>query len=368
MERMPSASEMERYKQEMMNMYRRANPTLRQTPVPPVRESVPDIPKMSAPEQPPEATPPMPVAEPVIPPSTIEPETPPVTMESAAPSIIAEPTVPITQEECTASECPAEESTDHPLTDIRIPHDNGMDLPDFPSIIEMERQDSTPPTSVNQETSTMPRYPEDSQPESRDERRPRASDIPTEQGTGEPAAAEEDDMLGIAEIAYPGEVLPESRPGPRISPMDFDENPYVIQPLPDEYKNKYPETGYIRVKVSSSNQALPVKGAGITISKNIDSKNYIIHQETTDRSGLTQNLPLPAPDDQSSMTPSGNGTPRFAVYDMLVQRDGYVPVIYRSIPVFSGVVTVQPVQMVPQTANPDGQKVIEYEAPSPDNR
>lgn len=214
----------------------------------------------------------------------------------------------------------------------------------------------------------MPRYPEESQPETHDERRPRASDIPTEQGTGEPAAAEEDDMLGIAEMAYPGQVLPESRSGPRIAPLNFDENPYIIQPLPDDYRNQYPETGYIRVKVSSSNQALPVKGAGITISKNIDSQNYVIHQETSDRSGLTRNLPLPAPDDQSSMTPGGNGTPRFAVYDMLVQRDGYVPVIYRSIPVFSGVVTVQPVQMVPQTADPDSQKVMEYEAPSPDNR
>lgn len=289
-------------------------------------------------------------------------------MESEAPSIAAEPTVPITQPECTATECPVEESTDQPLTDMRISQDNDMGLPDSPTMIERDRQASAPFISEDWDTSTMPRYPEDSQPETPDERRPRASDIPTEHGTGEPAASEEDDMLGIAEMAYPGQILPESRPGPRISPLDFDENPYVIQPLPDDYRSKYPETGYIRVKVSSSNQALPVKGAGITISKNIDSQNYVIHQETSDRSGLTRNLPLPAPDDQSSMTPGGNGTPRFAVYDMLVQRDGYVPVIYRSIPVFSGVVTVQPVQMVPQTADPDGQKVMEYEAPSPDNR
>ncbi len=173
---------------------------------------------------------------------------------------------------------------------------------------------------------------------------PQADDQPTAEGTGSPAAQE-----------------PEA---PRDSSLT--EFPFVDDPLPEEYLGQFPDTGYIRTKISSSNQALPIRDAAVILSKAWEEKNHILHRETSDESGLIPNLPLPAPGSDSSMTPDDQGRPRFAIYDMIVTKDGYVPVVYRSVPVFSGVVTVQPVQLIPQAAAPEGQRLVEFEAPSPD--
>ena len=174
-------------------------------------------------------------------------------------------------------------------------------------------------------------------------------------------------MIEEAQTAYPGGVITDPATQAEIAAMTSDDISYTNNPLPEDYTDKYNETGYIRVKASSSFQALPIKNAAVIVSKNIDGQTYVLYRETTDLSGLTPNMPLPAPDNKSSTSPAGTGEPRFASYDMVITREGYVPVIYRSIPVFSGVVTVQPVQMVPQSNDPGAQKVMQYTAPQPDN-
>lgn len=369
MERMPSASEMERYKQEMLRMYRLANPITKQAPPESVGQPEPPAPRGINPA--PAPTAPIlaePIAEPMRPSEPVRPQTPP------APPTAPKPCPECAEDKCVEDECPTIETEPVMVSssDANVTEDKEETLRVIPSPqqkeAESEKSDSL--SQADTDFSTAPRYPEDfsEEPPFPEDAPPRrASDIPTEQGTGEPAASEEDDSLGISRTAYPGQVVSDTSAGPQMMDLDLTDIPYVNTPLPQEYLDQFSETGYIRVKLASSNQAMPVKGASIIISKAFDSQNHILHRETSDQSGLTPNLPLPAPSTASSTTPNGDGTARFASYDMLVTRDGYVPVIYRSIPVFSGVVTVQPVQMVPQTAAPEGQRVMEYEAPAPNN-
>lgn len=341
MERMPSASEMERYKQEMMSMYRRANPNARPASQPSV------------------------AAQPASPPVQTANE-----MNRAAQTL--------TSSNSTAPSDSRNSSVVEPLIEPgAVPQagpseaENNSSTGTTPSETPPRSSESVSHGRDLSDAANRPRFPEDFPqeppfPEDQGVRRP--SDIPTEQGTGEPAAADEDALLGTPQMAFPGQLVTEEGSGrPKMHPMSYKDVPYVDTPLPEDYFNEYAETGYIRVRVSSSRQAMPIKNAAIIISKDYNNEKHILYRETSDESGLTPNLSLPAPDNQSSISPGGNGSPRFATYDMLVMREGYVPVIYRSIPVFSGVVTVQPVQMVPQSDNPNTQKVMEFVAPEPNN-
>ncbi len=346
MERMPSASEMERYKQEMMNMYRRANPNARTT-----GQSVTTV------------------SETVAPPRQASGSNADQTAQGPAGSATATP----------VREQSGGGTTILPCDDISAPSTQNIQ----PSTVNRPEAGSAPqgagPVTTNIEVSPQrdsmddiprPHFPEDypaEEPFPEEDRPRRQSDVPTIQGTGEPAAADEDARIESAQTAYPGGVITDAATQAEIAAMTSDDISYTNNPLPEDYTDKYNETGYIRVKASSSFQALPIKNAAVVVSKTIDGQTYVLYRETTDLSGLTPNMPLPAPDDKSSTSPAGTGEPRFASYDMVITREGYVPVIYRSIPVFSGVVTVQPVQMVPQSNDPGAQKVMQYTAPQPDN-
>ena len=338
MERMPSASEMERYKQEMMNLYRRANPNLTAAPSNSPSQS-------NASEGAASRTVTARETE------TVRPAPQPV------PKAVPTPNNAVSSGE-TVRTAPSEMPPAALKDNIFPSFSSGTDLPG---------QNASLPDNAD-ERSRRPRYPEDfpeepPYPEDTMPARRAYDDTPTESGTGEPAAADENAM--IANPAYPGELVG-GFDGPATSLRDLQN--YVDEPLPDEYYEKYPETGYIRVRVSSSRQALPVENAGIIVSKQIDSSRHILHRETSDESGLTPNMPVPAPEGSSSTQPDANGQPRFAFYDILVDRVGYVPVFYHSVPVFSGVVTVQPVQLVPLSDNPSGRQLIEIKAPQPNEQ
>ena len=86
------------------------------------------------------------------------------------------------------------------------------------------------------------------------------------------------------------------------------------------------ETGYpgsLMIWVTSSVGFFPVVGAAVTISDSA-SPEQILETLTTDESGQTTSVLLPAPDPAYSQSPS-NPRP-YADYIIEVQADGYEPV------------------------------------------
>ena len=108
-----------------------------------------------------------------------------------------------------------------------------------------------------------------------------------------------------------------------------------------------PGRGYLRVVVRTANGTLPVSDAEVLIyGSDEDSGNTgVLYSLRTGVDGRTVMVELPAPPRALSMTP-GNPAP-YARYNITVHRDGYGSVQNIGVPVFDGVVSTQPVTLIP---------------------
>ena len=71
----------------------------------------------------------------------------------------------------------------------------------------------------------------------------------------------------------------------------------------------------------------------------------------TDRDGLTESVNLPAPNVDFSLSPSPNEKP-YAQYDVEITAPGYYSKIINGLSVFSGIESIQLINMIPVGRNP----------------
>ncbi len=125
--------------------------------------------------------------------------------------------------------------------------------------------------------------------------------------------------------------------------------------------------GYLKVRVTRAGGTLPVEGAVVTIAEygnDMSEDDEILYSLRTDRGGLTETVSLPAPAFNTGNRP-GNAQP-FALYNINIAYDGFYPVELVGVPVFGGVVAVQPVDLMPLSeadsiAGAQGDRVMIFE-------
>lgn len=106
-----------------------------------------------------------------------------------------------------------------------------------------------------------------------------------------------------------------------------------------------PAFGTLIFQVTGGQGAFPVAGATVVLTKPLNDRQSLSFTITTDESGKTAPLSLPAPDKELSQRP-GNGTV-FATYQATVSAPNYVTTEIRDLPVFDGITTIQPVSLSP---------------------
>lgn len=105
-----------------------------------------------------------------------------------------------------------------------------------------------------------------------------------------------------------------------------------------------PFFGTLQVNVTSSLGFLPIKGATVTITET-DHPEVLTEQLTTDESGQTQQLTLPAPNPEYSMEPS---EPRpYTDYTLEVSAPGFEPVRIIGSELLPNELSIQSVSMTP---------------------
>ena len=103
--------------------------------------------------------------------------------------------------------------------------------------------------------------------------------------------------------------------------------------------------GYLVVRVTTARGAIPLADAQVRIRKETVEDAGILYALRSDRDGLTPKVSLPTPPRSNSESPQG-GIP-FATYGVEVFREGYTPLSFQNVPIFPGVVSVQPAVMIP---------------------
>ncbi len=107
--------------------------------------------------------------------------------------------------------------------------------------------------------------------------------------------------------------------------------------------------GYLIVNVTTARGAIPLENASVTIFDSETEGNPIVTAAKTDRSGKTPRLALYAPDRGISMKP-GNAKP-YASYLIEVTLRGYYTATGSGVPIFSGITSIQPIELLPLAEN-----------------
>ena len=108
--------------------------------------------------------------------------------------------------------------------------------------------------------------------------------------------------------------------------------------------------GQLEISATKADGALPVTGATVRITGAEEANRFIVYSLKTDIDGNTSAVSLPAPSADLSMKPDTNEN-GYAIYDVEVNAEGYYPRIIRGVPVFAGIKSIQPVNMIPLSEN-----------------
>ncbi len=111
----------------------------------------------------------------------------------------------------------------------------------------------------------------------------------------------------------------------------------------------YTESGFLIVSVYTARGAIPIRNALVTISYVDASQSAPYAVLTTDRSGKTPKIALPAPPRDLSLTPQNGGeiTLPYSVYNIEIVKEGFYPVVDTGVPIFSGVTAIQSADLIP---------------------
>ncbi|MBQ7292901.1 MAG: hypothetical protein IJW79_04090 [Clostridia bacterium] len=137
-----------------------------------------------------------------------------------------------------------------------------------------------------------------------------------------------------------------------------------------QYSNiGYTGTGYLVIRASAASSAIPLEGAVVTVRGNQPNFSSVIVKLTTERNGLTPKISLATPPRGNSTSP-GIENP-FATYNVDVQLDGFFPTSAQQVPIFDGITSIQPINLIPLPKNgytdrfaPYDEKVTDSEPPN----
>ena len=113
------------------------------------------------------------------------------------------------------------------------------------------------------------------------------------------------------------------------------------------------ESGTLRVEAFASDRAYAIENARVMIFLPLESGNITVFDGLTNISGASVPVRLPAPPKALSMQPSETRVLPYATYTVFVEHPQFVRAVFTNVPVFSGIESIQPVQMLAKSTGPD---------------
>ncbi len=120
--------------------------------------------------------------------------------------------------------------------------------------------------------------------------------------------------------------------------------------------NGAPAFGTLKISVVSSVGLIPVENASVTISYTGDP-GAPLSRLTTDSSGQTPVIELPAPPLELSLQPENEQQP-YSEYNIEVTAEDYEPVLVSGSEIFAGELSLQPIRMNPLAVSEEDEKVV----------
>ncbi len=127
----------------------------------------------------------------------------------------------------------------------------------------------------------------------------------------------------------------------QVPPQEVEQQ--QSQQTDDSFAAATPRTGLLKVETFLANRAVPVEGVSLLISKRIGGKEHIFYNLLTDASGIANDISLPAPDANTSLSPDLPNP--YATYLISYAKRGFLTGAPIEVQIFDGVKTIQPITM-----------------------
>ena len=111
----------------------------------------------------------------------------------------------------------------------------------------------------------------------------------------------------------------------------------------EQFKIKNNDVGILRVQASAGSASIPLSNVRITVYRDFADGRHIFYKVSTNADGIADGMLLPAPPKENSLI--GNGSAPFASYSVEAVRDGLRSELVENVPIFSGIKSIQPLNM-----------------------
>lgn len=144
--------------------------------------------------------------------------------------------------------------------------------------------------------------------------------------------------------------IEERYPQPVIPPFIYQSNHPEDTATTNEttpVENQPDGIGYLKVIVTSANKTIPLPNVSVIVSKEVDGGDEILYSLLTNDSGETSIVELSAPPRSLSESPSTSGVKPYSEYKISTYLNGYFQVINLRVPIFSGITSIQNINLIP---------------------
>ncbi len=131
----------------------------------------------------------------------------------------------------------------------------------------------------------------------------------------------------------------------------------------EDFKAKNKGEGSLRVQAFSGRQTFPVVNARVIVSKDFTDGTYTFFDDLTDTSGIVENMTLSSPG--RNVATENNTVLPYSTYTIKVTHPFFRTTVYNNVPVFDGITSIQPVNLVPKTGTPIDDDDIVYNETEP---
>lgn len=108
--------------------------------------------------------------------------------------------------------------------------------------------------------------------------------------------------------------------------------------------------GYITARAYMSYAQIPLEDVAVVVTA---QDGTAIAMRLTNRSGLTEPIPIPTPDRSESESPEDNGKRPFTDVMLYAYKTDFEQISARNVQIFPGITTVQDLEMIPLSELPD---------------